>query len=230
MRIAEASSPTRSKPEAWRDQTQQRAITNTKPMAPQHMKCFLLRFCPLESYTFGKYVLPCTFAQFCARHPSVRPTVVISNTREVVNHVAEGKLDIGITEGTHTHAVVRSVVLRDDEMVVLASHFHPLAGNRERSRELLAQQTWIIREECSGTREAENLMFTRFSVHPAQVMGFGCTQVIKESVEAGLGLTVLSRCAVSKELQLHALTVLAFPKKSIVRQFYIVTRENPLQT
>ena len=72
----------------------------------------------------------------------------------------------------------------------------------------LQGETWIVREIGSGTREATEGMFAKFQITPKNTMEFGSTQIIKESVEAGLGVSLLSQWVIRKELTLHKLHTL----------------------
>ena len=62
------------------------------------------------------------------------------------------------------------------------------------------------------------------------IVEFGSTQLIKESVEAGLGVTLLSRWAVRKEMQLGTLHMLIPNGKPVARQFSWITQKTPYHT
>lgn len=74
----------------------------------------------------------------------------------------------------------------------------------------------------SGTREITDRVFNACGIHPKNLIEYTSTQVIKESVEAGLGITVLSKCAIRKELICNTLQVIPFSNSPVKRQFSIV--------
>src|SRR5699024_8969333 len=90
----------------------------------------------------------------------------------------------------------------EDYMVVAASPQHPLVikGRPIKMMEL-EQERWVLREVGSGTREAADTVFERHKITPNLTMSFGSTQAIKEAVGAGLGISLLSRWAIQRELQ-----------------------------
>ena len=55
-------------------------------------------------------------------------------------------------------------------------------------------------------------------------MDLDSTEAIKSAVEAGLGIGFVSRWAISKELELHALKVVPVRGLSVTRNFSLVTR------
>src|SRR5699024_2238199 len=95
--------------------------------------------------------------------------------------------------------------------------------------ELLKEQTWILREKGSGTREAAEKLFQQYNIFPENMMNFGSTQLIKEAIEAGLGISLLSKWAIQKELRNGDLQVIDVKGLPLTRQFSIVTA-SPFQT
>ena len=182
------------------------------------------------SYTFGEYILPHIIARLQAHYPLISPTIQIHNTKEIIDLIQTHQLDIGIVEG-HIHEKIPNVeIVSEDKMVIVASRHHSLlAVNNERKLEELEQETWILREKGSGTREAADHLFQQFDFTPKKIMEFGSTQVIKESVEAGLGISLLSQWAINKELMYGVLGIVAVQGLPFKRNFSILTH-SPYQT
>ncbi len=182
------------------------------------------------SLTFGEYVLPHLLTSFLKMYPNVTPKISIENTQIVVDQVSDGRIDIGIIEGHNSHHDVFVQAFAEDTVVIVGPSSHSLVSKAKVSAERLSQENWIVRENGSGTREIANHMFHTFGILPASLMEFGSTQVIKESVEAGLGITILSKSVIRKELSLQLLAEIPFSEEPIHRQFSIVTRKTDFQT
>lgn len=88
---------------------------------------------------------------------------------------------------------------------------------------------WIVRENGSGTREVTEKMFRMCNINPKKKLEFGSTQIIKESVEAGLGISLLSYWAVRKECSNGSLQIIKIKQLPIKRKFSIVLK-SPFQT
>lgn len=183
-----------------------------------------------SSYTFGEYVLPHVIARFRRQYERVTPVVTIANTQHVVKMVADGELDIGIIEGHASDTSVTIQPFAEDTMVVVVSAAHALVQGDAVTSTRLADETWIVREEGSGTREYEDLFLSDAGIQPDTMMEFGSTQVIKESVEAGLGISLLSKCVLRKELAQGRLSILSVQGAPVTRQFSIVTYPSTFQT
>lgn len=183
------------------------------------------------SYTFGEYVLPSIIASLRERFPLITPSILIGNSKEVAELVAGNQLDIGIIESKYRQAGLVIEPFATDVMHIMISTLHPLAKKDSISMEELQDITWIIREKGSGTREATDMLFNYLGIEKEKIqkMEFGSTQVIKESVEAGLGVTFLSEWAVRKELALKSLATLPVRHTPFVRSFSLVKPESSFE-
>ena len=183
------------------------------------------------SFTFGEYVLPHLIAEFYDRYPKITPTIVIENTQMVITKVASGELDIGVIEGATIHdATVEVEPLADDNVVVVASTQHRLANRSVVTANDMSDEHWIVREHGSGTREVTDYLFREYHIQPKSMVEYDSMQVIKESVEAGLGITLLSRWAVRRELKWQTLRELEFAGSPLHRQFSIAVRKSDFMT
>lgn len=182
------------------------------------------------SYTYGEYVLPHVIARLRQHYPLITPTITIHNSTVIADLVAKRQLDVGIVEGEYVDEKMCVEPFADDRMYLIASPEHRLAGRTEISIDELREETWIVREEGSGTREAAEKMFRQLQFTPQKRMEFGSTQVIKESVEAGLGISLLSYWAIRKERKLGTLCTLKVAGMPVTRDFSLVTKSNEFHT
>lgn len=177
-----------------------------------------------SSYTFGEYILPRIIARLQNLYPEISPSITIHNTKEIIDLVTNHQLDIGIIEGFFKGDKLITEIVAEDHMFIVASPNHRLMRKKgEITISELKEETWIVREIGSGTREATENLFRIYELTPKKLMEFGSTQLIKESVEAGLGITLLSRWAIEKELHNHYIEVLKVKGLPFKRDFSIIT-------
>lgn len=182
------------------------------------------------SYTYGEYVLPHIISKVMKQYPGVKPTITIGNTQEIEERVAGKQLDIGVVEGGMKHDKLRMEPIASDRMSIIVGAEHRLAKEGKTKLTNLHGETWIVRESGSGTREATDKMFAKHGIIPDKIMEFGSTQIIKESVEAGLGISLLSHWAIRKELSLGTLKVLNIDGFPFTRTFSLITASTPFYT
>lgn len=182
------------------------------------------------SYTYGEYVLPHLLAEMMVEYPAIKPAITIGNSKEIEELVGSGRLDVGIIEREFRDERFRIEPIADDAMYVVVPTGHRYTERKGLRLADLREETWIVREVGSGTREAANQLFDLHHFHPERLMEFGSTQIIKESVEAGLGISLLSQTAVRKELALGTLRLLEVEGMPYFRQFSLISQASPFYT
>ncbi|MBT2700778.1 LysR family transcriptional regulator [Bacillus sp. ISL-40] len=184
------------------------------------------------SYTFGEYVLPHILATMKYRFPNIIPSVQIGNTRDIAKAILSHEIDVGIVEGEISHRNIYIKTVSTDQMYIVAGGKYPISiyFNKEVTQRQVEQENWIVREEGSGTRDATEKLFETLQIRPTRLMEFGSTQLIKEAVEAGLGISYLSELTVKKERLLGTIQVLNVKGTPIKRNFSVITETVDLHT
>src|SRR5699024_9066871 len=180
------------------------------------------------SFTFGEYVLPRIISVMQREYPDIQPIVTIGNTRHIAELVENHQLDIGVVEGRIKKTKLIQKTFTEDELFIVASSDHFLHQSTISTSEL-NKTMWITREEGSGTREAMDNLLIKLGVQPEKTMEFSSTQPIKEVVTSGLGISLLSKWAIQKELNNGNLSILQVEGTPFSRQFSYVTN-SPFQT
>lgn len=153
-----------------------------------------------SSYTIGEYLLPGLIAEWKSAHPASHVMVQIVNTHDVFDSLAEFSSDIGFIEGMHTHPELTVRRWRTDHMAIIARPGHPMAGRRVSARQL-AQATWVLREQGSGTREAADRWLIPQLPEMQVELELSTNEAVKRAVAAGVGLGCLSVLAVRDAVQ-----------------------------
>jgi DNA-binding transcriptional LysR family regulator len=113
----------------------------------------------------------------------------------------------------------------ENPLVVIAPPNHPLASERHISLARLAQETFIVRELGSGTRSAMERFFSQHNLTLSTGMEMSTNESIKQAVQAGMGLGVVSIHTLTLELETKRLVVLDVESFPILRHWYVVHRK-----
>jgi DNA-binding transcriptional LysR family regulator len=163
------------------------------------------------STTIAEYMLPALLGDFKAKYPDVNVQLKVSNTDGIVSMVENNVIDLGVVEAPVLNKSLVVDVCREDQLVAIVSRHHPLASQESIDVKCLLDYPYICREEGSGTREVINEYFSAAGVNPVEInicMELGSPEAIKGAVEAGMGVSVVSRATIHKELQLGTLVAL----------------------
>ncbi|MBB2902084.1 DNA-binding transcriptional LysR family regulator [Kineococcus radiotolerans] len=160
-----------------------------------------------SSMTIAEHLVPRWLLVLRRRATSagaVPPAVELTatNSVHVLAAVERGDVDLGFVEGPSVPRGLRSRPLAEDHLVVVVAPGHPWTRRRRpvTPRELAATAL-VSREAGSGTREVlENaLAAAGLRAGPPAVELTTATSV-REAVRAGTGVAVLSRLAVTDDL------------------------------
>ncbi|CAH0139035.1 selenium metabolism-associated LysR family transcriptional regulator [Peribacillus sp. Bi134] len=176
------------------------------------------------SFTIGEYYLPKVLAEFAAQYPMVDIQIIISNSNDVIQGIRSNKLDIGLIEGETNYKDIDVRPFMNDEMIVVVPPDHPLSQMDLIEGNMLQNQTWVLREQGSGTRTYSDKLLSSLELNIKKTFIFTSIQGVKEAVMAGLGIALLSRLTVQKELKSNELKTFHLKNEPIIRPFSIVKK------
>ena len=164
------------------------------------------------STTIAEYMLPALLGEFKNQYPEINLRLKVSNSDGIVSMVEHNVIDLGIVEAPVSNKNLIVEICHDDHLVVVTAPGHDLAirGTSVKPEEL-KQYPFVCREEGSGTREVITQFLIDQNVKPAEMnycMELGSPEALKGAVEADMGISILSRSTIAKELKLNTLAEL----------------------
>jgi DNA-binding transcriptional LysR family regulator len=165
-------------------------------------------------------------ARFRGRHPGVTVHLDVSNRAAVLDQLVGNRIDLAIMGQVPDGLGLELEAIRfmDNPLVVIAPPDHPLVGKKNISVASLAAESFLVREAGSGTRGAMERFFAARELEIQSSMEMSSNEAIKQAVQAGLGLGILSLQTLEMELALKRLAVLNVDGFPIMRHWYIVHR------
>jgi DNA-binding transcriptional LysR family regulator len=164
------------------------------------------------STTIAEYLLPALLGEFKNRYPDINLRLKVSNTEGIVSMVEHNVIDLGVVEAPVGNKNLIVEVCHDDQLVVVTTPDHELVkrGGKVKAAEIV-KYPFVSREEGSGTRDVITQYLIEEKVNPADMelsLELGSPEAIKGAVEAGMGITIISRSIINKELKLNTLSEL----------------------
>ena len=163
-------------------------------------------------------------ARFRGRHSGVSVHLDVSNRAAVLNLLATNRTDLAIMGQVPEDLGLEATRFMDNPLVVIAPPDHPLVGQQNISVASLAAESFLVREAGSGTRGAMERFFAARGLEIRSSMEMSSNEAIKQAVQAGLGLGILSLQTLEMERALKRLAVLDVDGFPIMRHWYIVHR------
>ncbi|MBU1394850.1 MAG: LysR family transcriptional regulator [Gammaproteobacteria bacterium] len=163
-------------------------------------------------------------ARFRGRHPGVAIHLDVSNRAAVLDQLVGNRIDLAIMGQVPDGLGLEATRFMDNPLVVIAPPDHPLTRKKRISVRELAAESFLVREAGSGTRGAMERFFAARELEIRSSMEMSSNEAIKQAVQAGLGLGILSLQTLEMELALKRLAVLNVDGFPIMRHWYIVHR------
>ena len=158
--------------------------------------------------TIGDYVLIDAIKDYL-RDPGHELSLVVDNTKHLLQMLDENRLDFAVIEGTFSKTKYDSYLLRMEPFVGICAKNSPLCGKKLSIADLL-KETIIVREEGSGTRRIfeERLTASGYGLNDfSREVSISSFVSIKALVAVGVGISFLYRSVVADADDIGTFTI-----------------------
>ena len=148
-------------------------------------------------------VVPVLLGEFQRENAGVRVFLTVSDTHTIVERVAARELELGIVGASRRHRGVRFEPFFSDEVILACPSGHPFSG-RTVTLDELREESLILMQEGAGVRQIVEDALRRRGVRLRDLdvrLELGLQESVRRAVEAGYGVTFISRTAVESDLE-----------------------------
>lgn len=180
--------------------------------------------------TVGTYVLPALLKEFCTRYPKLEVSVRTGPTEQIIQMLLVDEVQLGLVRAAF-HSEVETVPLLEDDVVLVTSPRHPFAATCTVDIEGLGHQPLITFSRGSGYYSLIQGALREAGVVPHTAMEMDNMEATKKMVEQGLGIAMLPRVSVQRELELATLVEIKVNGMTMpTRQIAAIYRRNRRQS
>ncbi len=174
----------------------------------------------------ANYFAPQLLAEFCSQYPSIQVSLNVGNRETVLRQLHDNEIDLAILGRPPKGIEVEAHPFMENRIVIIAASSSPFALESGISPTRFQDETFIMREQGSGTRIATENFFAAHDVRIKTGMEMSTNEAVKQAVQAGMGLGVLSLDTVLLEVETGRLVILDVQGFPIIRHWYIVHRDS----
>lgn len=182
------------------------------------------------SLTIGNYLGPSLIERYLRLYPGAEVRLEVGNTSRIAARVAELDIDLALIEGETSHPDLTTTDWVDDQLAVFCGPEHPLAAKGRASVERLLEESWVVRESGSGTRQTLDRAMTPYWPRWKISLELEHTEAIKSMVKAGRSIGCVSRLALKDAFRSGSLFEIAVPELALDRRFYFVLNRQKYRT
>ncbi|MCB2353577.1 LysR substrate-binding domain-containing protein [Clostridium estertheticum] len=177
------------------------------------------------SMTIGEFLLPSILGEFIKGFPNIKLEVAIENTHNIYEKFKNYDIDIALIEGSVPAHNYTSKNFYKDTMVIVTPNSFTYDKNIGLNPNL-SNQTWMHREEGSGTGEYLNIFLNTEGISPKNFIILGSNYAIKEAVKNNLGVTFISSLVVDDAATNNELKIITTETKYNRFFSYLVHEKN----
>ena len=173
----------------------------------------------------AKYFAPYLLAAFCKQHAGITVNLNVTNREEILRLLTDNIPDMAIMGTSPKGMPLVASSFMSNPLVVIAPPDHPLAHSGRIPLHTILEESFIVRERGSGTRNTIERFLELRGERMNTPMEMSRNEAIKHAVMAGLGLGIVSVHTLEMEFKLNRLAVLNVEGFPILKDWYVVHRE-----
>jgi DNA-binding transcriptional LysR family regulator len=164
-------------------------------------------------------------AEFTKQNEGITISLDITNREALRKQLENNEPDLVIMGQPPEGVEVEADAFMENPLVMIAPAGHILAKRRNIPLADIENEHFVVRESGSGTRSAIERFFVRNEIEFHTAIEMTSNEAIKQAVEAGLGLGIVSIHTLELELETGRLQVLDVKGFPIRRHWYVIQRK-----
>lgn len=178
------------------------------------------------SETFCTHYFPPIIRQFLEAYPEIGIKLVSCTSDKVIAGIDSNAFDIGIISGSYNKAGVTNVVISEEEdlVLVVSKELH----SKHSTQELLEQYPFIKYEIVGPFEQQMNSYIQETGIRSRKIVESSSLEAVKSAVMNAIGVGLISRNLVKKELASRQLYEILLNKKPIRIQTSLIIATHKL--
>ena len=176
--------------------------------------------------TVSASILPDVLKVYAKKNPNIHLTSMVDDTAAIEAQLLKNELDLAMIDNISAspHFVSRSIM--QDEMIAVCSRRYMPVPEEPFSLKKISREKLLLREKGSGTRECIDTVFASRGISISPTMESVSAHVLLAAARNGLGITILSRQFLEKDLKNKTLYEIPLPNVSFMRSYYLIYHKN----
>src|SRR6185295_5497318 len=176
------------------------------------------------------YLLPEVLSAFKQAFPQVQVDIHRAITRSITERIMDGSLDFGIVTMPVKHPRLEVLTIHHDELALVVGPQHRLASRRSVKMSELEEEPFILHRVGTTTRERLVKHFNEGGVKLKVTMELASIETIKRFVSIGMGISIVPRLCIAREVEEGSLRALTIRDARFRRQLGLIYNKDRHQS
>jgi DNA-binding transcriptional LysR family regulator len=164
--------------------------------------------------------------RFRQLYPNLKVEVRRGVASRIPTEVLGRETELGVISFKPDETAVKSIPVASDELAMIVSPNHPLAGKKQVSVRELAGENFIAHNAPSPYREKVLETFEKYHTPLHITVELPSLEAIKKLVERGVGVALVPKLTAQAEIDSGALVGLTVKEMRLERKLHIIYRRN----
>ncbi|HSC09369.1 MAG TPA: LysR substrate-binding domain-containing protein [Rhodanobacteraceae bacterium] len=170
----------------------------------------------------AKYFAPKLLAQFARHHPQVDIQFLVGNRETLINALRDNEIDFAVMGRPPEKLDASAEPVAENPHMFVAHKGHRLLRAVRFDLHELRDEAFLMREPGSGTRLVMEAVFKQHLFTPQRIMTLGSNESVKQTVMAGMGVSLLSLHTLELELRTGEIGLLDINGTPVMRSWHLV--------
>ena len=176
--------------------------------------------------TYARFFMPLMITTFHQNYPNIKIQLNEGSSLDMILSLLDFKNEVAVIARAVDHPEVNFYPFSQEEMAVIVAPEHPFAKKKAVLLKDLANEPFIMKEKGSGTRKRVEQLFLDENCTPDILMETSNTELIKQLVVQGEGISFLVRESVAAEIKEKKLAEVAVKGRKIFLDVSIAYLKN----
>ncbi len=174
----------------------------------------------------GLHELPSHVNAFLKYHPKVDIKFSYLKHADIYQEVLTGKADLGFVAFPSPHPRLKITLFKQDVFALIVHPGHHLAARKHINLNKIANESFVTLQDDLPIRKSVDKILKKLGVKVRVTHVFDNLESVKQAVESGLGISMVPRGIIQKEIQTKTLKELEINEGPFQYPIGILVRKN----
>lgn len=180
----------------------------------------------LGIFNSANYFAPRLIAEFKKYHPHIDIRIRIGNRESIFKSFKNYEFDFLVVGRPPREMDIESQEIGEHPHIIVGAPGHSLIDKKSLKLKEMEEESFLVREEGSGTRLVMLRLFEEAGISPRIGMEVGNNESVKQAVMAGLGVALISAHTVAAEINDGRLKAFDIEGLPVIRKWLVVRHSN----
>jgi DNA-binding transcriptional LysR family regulator len=171
------------------------------------------------------YLVPGPLKSYLQKFPDIKIGIYRSPLNEIPQRILDREVEIGFVKEKPNFHELKCLEVHCDETILVASSRHPFASRRRVYFRDLGEEHFVLHHLCAATTQRIMRLFEQHGTHCKVAAELWSFENVKHFVQEEVGLAIVPRITVTRELRDRVLVQIPLPELNIQRRTLMIYRD-----